>query len=145
LDFRELTHLQVAVKLGKASEVDSLFWGVVRPSLGDQYNVVVTCEAKQAKDPLLEDQIVRQVRATFKSVSPLDLNVSTVVPIGLKSVKGGKVYVVEFAPWTKDEADDPTKNELVAVSRGLYELLPPVPGVGMTPAAMRKWSRKPAI
>jgi hypothetical protein len=145
LDFRELTHLQVAVKLGKASEVDALFWGVVKPASGEQYNVMVTCEAKRTQDPILEDQIVRQVRATFKSVAPLGLNVNTVIPIAIKSVKGGLLYVVEFAPWTKDDASDPSKEELVAVSRGLYQLLPPVPGVGMTPAALKKWSRKPAV
>jgi hypothetical protein len=34
IDFRELTHLQVGVKLGKASEVDALFWGIVKRADG---------------------------------------------------------------------------------------------------------------
>lgn len=145
LDFRELTHLQVAVKFGASSEVDSLYWGVVQPSQGEQYNVMVTCEAKRSKDPILEDQIVRQIRATFKSVAPLGLNVATVVPIAIKSLKGSSIYVVEFEPWSKDDAEDMQKEDLVVASRGLYQLSPPVPGVGISPSAMKKWLRKPAV
>jgi hypothetical protein len=107
--------------------------------------VVVTCEAKQAKDPILEDQIVRQVRATFKSVRPLGLNVSWVVPLAIKSAPQGRVYVVEFEPWDVDRAADLTATELTVALQGMYQLMPPVPGVGITSASLQRWVRKPAI
>lgn len=133
LGFQELTHLQVAVKLGNNSEVDSLFWGVVQKEDNQLSNVIVTCEAKTSKDPILEDQIVRQVRATFKSVASLGLKFIKVIPIAIKSIKGGSIYVVEFEGWTKEQAEDLTLEELRVASRGIYSLAPPVPGVGIKP------------
>lgn len=132
------------MKLGGASEIDALFLGVVEVD-GERRNVLVTCEAKQERDPLLGEQIVRQVRAAFASIERLDLNVHLVVPIGLKAVKDTGVYVVEFAAWTPEEAADTETDELAMASRGLYRLCPPVPGVGAKASVRRRRPKKRAV
>ncbi|RYG99883.1 MAG: hypothetical protein EON58_02305 [Alphaproteobacteria bacterium] len=140
----ELVHLQIAVKLGSSSEVDALFLGVIEEA-GVRKNVLVTCEAKQRRDPLLGEQIVRQVRAAFKSVKHLDLDIFLVVPIGLKPTAEGSLYVVEFEAWTEEQAASTESTDLVMASRALYQLTPPVPGVGVGASKRRRAPVKPAV
>jgi len=143
---QEVTHLQVGVKLGK-SEIDSLFLAVVEGEDGRRLNALITCEAKQARDPILPDQIVQQVVAANASVQKLDLNVSMIIPVAIKAVTGGSIYVVEFEPWTPEEAstEEESLKELKAHVTGLYELRPPVPGIGFTPTLAKRAPRKPRV
>lgn len=111
LDVIGLELLQSNVELGEA-EVDAIYLG----TLADGSHFLVSCEMKGPREVLDEDQIERgagRVKATSPSVS--------VVPMGVKALKGGMVWIVEF---------DETFPPLVKASDGVYELRPPVPGVG---------------
>jgi hypothetical protein len=142
----ELTHLQTSVKLNR-TEIDSLFLAVVSNAEGRRLNALVTCEAKQQKDPILESQIIQQVASAYASVKNLDLNVELVIPVALKTLKGrASIYVVEFEPWTIGEAGagEADRKELVAAYSAVYRLHPPVPGIGYTPPKPKKVGKKPA-
>jgi len=116
----ELTHLQMGIKL-RSTEIDALFLG----KAGDPKNpesVLVTCEAKQAKDPLIPSQIINQVQAAFA-----EAEVEIVIPIGLRTVKGVGFYLTEFEAVKR--ADASTLDELILASDAIYELRPPVKGI----------------
>ncbi|MGI3213046.1 hypothetical protein ACROSR_18275 [Roseovarius tibetensis] len=116
----ELTHLQMGIKL-RSTEIDALFLG----KTGDPKNpdsVLVTCEAKQAKDPLIPSQIINQVQAAFD-----ESEVEIVIPIGLRTVKGVGFYLTEFEAVKR--ADASALDELNLASYAIYELRPPVKGV----------------
>jgi hypothetical protein len=142
----EVTHLQTGVKLNR-TEIDSLFLAVVSAADGQRVNALVTCEAKQQKDPILETQVVQQVVSAYESVRNLDLNIDLVIPIALKSLKGrAAIYVAEFEPWTPSEAQAPEekRKELVVAYSGVYRLCPPVPGIGYTAPKPRNVGKRPA-
>ncbi len=116
----ELTHLQMGIKL-RSTEIDALFLGKAGdPKKPD--SVLVTCEAKQAKDPLIPSQIINQVQAAFA-----EAEVDTVVPIGLRTVKGVGFYLTEFEAVKR--ADAHALDELTLASDAIYELRPPVKGI----------------
>lgn len=116
----ELTHLQMGIKL-RSTEIDALFLGKVGdPKKPD--SVLVTCEAKQAKDPLIPSQIINQVQAAFA-----EAEVDTVVPIGLRTVKGVGFYLTEFEAVKR--ADAHALDELTLASDAIYELRPSVKGI----------------
>ncbi|ACB80015.1 hypothetical protein Mpop_1852 [Methylorubrum populi BJ001] len=131
LDVRELVHLQTGVKYGE-SEVDALFLATVAHGNGLQ-RILVTCEAKQEREQIVASQIVGQVTAAQRSIRPLGLGVALIVPIAIKAVAPrGRIYVAEFSAWTPQQAEavPAARPPLVLASEGLYELRPPVPGVG---------------
>jgi hypothetical protein len=116
----ELTHLQMGIKL-RSTEIDALFLG----KTGDEKNpqsVLITCEAKQAKDPLIPSQIINQVKAAFA-----ETDVEIVVPIGLRTIKNVGFYLTEFAAVRRDEAD--SLEEIRLSYAAIYELRPPVKGI----------------
>lgn len=121
----EVAHLQMSVKLRKA-EIDGLFLARCKDPSGSLFNIVVTCEAKQARERILEDQIIEQVRAVFATTAT-HLGVGVVVPIAIKVVKKVGFYVVEFAPVQRAAAV--TLQSLAVASEVVYELHPPVPGI----------------
>jgi hypothetical protein len=146
LDIQEVTHLQVGVKLGK-SEIDSLFLAIVQGEDERRFNALITCEAKQSRDPILADQIVQQVVSANASVERVDLGIEMIIPVAIKAVAGGSIYVVEFQPWSPADAsaqEDELKN-LEVHSTGLYRLRPPVPGVGYQPPLAKRAPRKPKV
>jgi hypothetical protein len=98
LNIVEVSHLQTGVKLGK-SEIDSLFIAQVRTQSNDHEQVLITCEAKQDGQRILEHQIVEQVVAASRSVRVAGLPISAVVPIALKVLPGSSVYLAEFQSW----------------------------------------------
>lgn len=116
----ELTHLQMGIKL-RSTEIDALFLGKTG-SEPNPKSVLVTCEAKQAKDPLIPSQIINQVQAAFA-----EADVETVVPIGLRTVKGVGFYLTEFEAINR--ADASKLEELTLASDAIYELHPPVKGI----------------
>lgn len=116
----ELTHLQMGIKL-RSTEIDALFLG----NAGDLKNpqtVLVTCEAKQATDPLIQSQIINQVQAAFAATE-----VETVIPIGLRTVKGVGFYLTEFDAVEREDAA--SLEELNLAYDAIYELHPPVKGI----------------
>jgi hypothetical protein len=138
---KEIVHLQVGVKLA-GSEVDSLFRAVIeRPdkSLG---HALITCEAKQRNERVLEHQIVEQIVAACASVQRIEgFEVDYIIPIAIKAIPPeGQVYLVEFKAWTPEAAALPEDQlpELAVESEALYSLVPPVPGVGANPPKARK-------
>jgi len=147
LDIREVTHLQVGVKLGK-SEVDSLYLAIVQTEKGERVNALVTCEAKQSKDPIIADQIVEQIVSASSSVEKLDLGVKLVIPVAIKAVaKEGAITVFEFEPWTIADAAvvEGERKELRLAASGFYKLKPPVPGVGHIEKLKSRSPRSPRI
>lgn len=119
--FLELAHLQMGIKL-RSTEIDALFLGQAG-SAKDSRPVLVTCEAKQAKDPLIPSQIINQVQAAFSATH----DVETVVPIGLRAIKGVGFYVTEFEAVSKEDAGNLTA--LTLVSDAIFELQPRIKGI----------------
>lgn len=139
----EIAHLQNGIKLNR-SEIDALFLGVEDDD-GGRSNVLITCEAKQQKDPILGDQIVQQIASAFGTVSGSSLEISRVIPTAIKALKGtGSIYLAEFEPWTIEEASVPEsdRKELVVARSAIYRLVPPVPGIGFS-TPKRKKATKP--
>lgn len=131
----ELTHLQTGIKLNR-TEIDSLFLAVIQDKYGQYRNALVTCEAKQQKDPILADQIVQQIVSAYASVKNLDMEIALVIPTALKSLKGrSAIYVAEFEAWAPGEAEasEADRKDLIVACSGVYRLHPPVPGIGYTP------------
>lgn len=142
----EVSHLQNNIKLGR-SEIDALFLAVEEQEDKTHHNVLIICEAKQHKDPILGDQIVRQVSAAFRSIAHLDLSVNKAIPIAIKALKGkGSVYIVEFDEWSREEAlvKESEQKDLSVASKAIYRLIPPIPGIGYSPKR-QKGSVKPKL
>lgn len=116
----ELSPLQMGIKL-RSTEIDALFLGKTG-SADNPIPVLVTCEAKQAKDPLIPSQIINQVQAAF-----VETKVETVIPIGLRAVKGVGFYLTEFEAVTRSAA--PGLTQLNLASDAIYELRPAVKGI----------------
>lgn len=136
----EISHLQNGVKLNR-SEIDALFLGVQENNEGRRANILITCEAKQQKDPILGDQIVRQIASAFGCVSDASLDISCVIPTAIKALKDtGSIYLAEFEPWSVDEAnvEETSRKELVVARSAIYRLVPPVPGIGFRPLRRRR-------
>lgn len=111
LEFLGLELLQSNVELGQA-EVDAIYLGL----LTNEEQVLVSCEMKGPREVLDEDQIERGSDRVAETSE-----VASVIPMGVKSLKGGLVWIVEF---------DRDERPLLKVSEGVYRLTPPVPGVG---------------
>ena len=116
----ELTHLQMGIKL-RSTEIDALFLGKIGEE-NDPESVLVTCEAKQADDRIIPSQIVNQVQAAFSGAE-----VETVVPIGLRAIRGVGFYLTEFAAVQRANAQE--LQYLTLASDAIYMLCPPVKGI----------------
>ena len=116
----QLTHLQMSVKL-RETEIDALFLATCKTDEGE-YRAIVTCEAKQSRERVLEHQIISQVKAAFE-----ETQVDVVIPIALRAVRGVGFYVVEFEAVRR--ADAASLEGLSVSQEAIYELRPPVPGI----------------
>jgi len=121
LNVVQLTHLQMSVKLRK-TEIDALFLAICRDS-GNEKRVLITCEAKQARERILEQQLIEQIEAAFDAVA----DVASVVPVGLRAVKGKGFYLVEFKEIYRSKFK--RTNSLLATNEILYELKPSLKGI----------------
>lgn len=121
----QVMHLQMTVKL-RTTEIDGLFLAACKTQSGKPYQALVTCEVKTARERILTDQIMAQVKAAFESTHSV-LGVDIVVPIGAKAIKGVGFYLVEFAPITRAEAS--SLDKLTVASEMIYELHPAVHGI----------------
>ena len=84
--------------------------------------MLVTCEAKQEKDPIIPSQIINQVRAAFS-----ETEIDIVVPIGLRTIRGVGFYLTEFVAVNRQDAEE--LEELHLASDAIYELSPSVKGI----------------
>lgn len=136
LPILEIVHLQIGVKLAN-SEIDSLFRAVLDTGKAEPSHILLTCEAKQKGERIVDYQIIEQIIAAAKSVQDRsikdELDVHSIVPVAIKAVGDeGEIYVAEFEPWTVEDAlaDEKDIKQLRLASEALYALCPPVPGIG---------------
>lgn len=135
LNIMEIVHLQTGVKLA-TSEVDAIFLASAERD-ETRLRALVTCEAKQASERILDHQIVEQVVAANKSLKSAGISVDLIIPIALQASlePPGCVYLAEFEEWTPAQAEvsEDELGKLVLVAEGLYQLTPAVPGIGVRP------------
>ena len=121
----ELSHLQIGIKL-RLCEVDSLYAAWYKDGAGNRQRMVITVEAKKRGQRILEEQIVQQVRAAFN-----ETKVDLVVPIAMTVIDlptgQAGIYVLEFHAVERSEL--PTFDAIRFETQGVYELVPPVPGI----------------
>jgi len=119
--------LQTNIKLAR-TEIDALFLAIEgqsgEPNVAFR-EVIIACEAKGLRDDVLEDQLVAQVKATFRIA---DIRQEVVIPMAAKAIAPSRIYMVQFAPVDRKTASG--LSTLAVESEAIYELVPPVPGVG---------------
>ena len=120
LDVREITHLQMNVKL-RATEIDAVYLAHLNKDDASK-KAIVTCEAKNESERILVDQISNQVLAAFQTT-----DADMVVPLSIRSVRGVGIQMIEFE---LVERKDVAVFEGVRFARtAVYELVPPVTGI----------------
>ncbi|MBI2924933.1 MAG: hypothetical protein HYY24_04415 [Verrucomicrobia bacterium] len=120
----QVDHLQMSVKQRK-TEIDALFPLIEQAEAATTQEVIVCCEAKGRRDDILEEQALRQAKAVFEIKG---VTQDIVIPVVAKAFAPSKIYLVEFAPVARSEAE--RTGTLTVASKATYELMPPVPGIG---------------
>lgn len=130
-DVLQIDHLQMSAKFSRA-EVDSLYLGIESLPGGGQREFIVSCEAKGVRDDILEDQVLAQVRELFKQSA---ITQDVVVPIAVKVLApptpGSRVSLLQLVQF-----DDVARSAISTITaltvrcNLVYELVPPVPGIG---------------
>jgi hypothetical protein len=112
--------LQTGAKLGHA-EVDAVFLAILAAASGE-VPALVSCEVKSRNEVLELEQVLRGAQATAVQRRKVKLpDDSPVIPMAIKALGGGLLWVVEFAT---------TFPPLVTATQRVYRLEPPVTGVG---------------
>jgi len=121
LKLESIQLLQTNVKLRNA-EIDALFLAQNANEVEHESSQILICaEMKHGREMLEDEQILRGAEAASQEAADrLGLRKVTVVPMGVKTLVGGLVWIVEFSH------DFPP---LVPVSERLYRLEPPVQGI----------------
>lgn len=121
---RQVDHLQNALKL-RRTEIDALFLGIEESTPGTTREFMITCEAKRLGEDIISEQVLAQAKAVFT----LDnVNQEFVVPIALKSISASMIHVVEYEAVRREDAEE--LDALTIVNQAVFELVPPVPGIG---------------
>lgn len=146
---RDVTHLQMGVKT--QPEIDAVYlasFGETKAlqSSTDLY-MLVTCEAKQAGQRILEDQIREQIAKGMEITEQIDPPIDAVKPMAVQVIErdfDGKlektIYVVEFEhvtrkifseKWQRSSDSDERlySMRLKAVSQTIYRISPPIAGL----------------
>jgi len=125
LDILEMSHLQTGIKL-RETELDSVYSARFLNSNNKRSRLIVTVEAKKFGQRILEEQIVKQVKAAFEIT-----DVNTVIPTAMTVVSlanGGRgIYVVEFKAIRRSTLEEFDLLEMA--TSAAYELVPPVKGI----------------
>lgn len=124
----QVDHLQMGVKQAGA-EIDALFLVVETMPGSAPQQVIVCCEAKGVRDDILEDQLLAQVNAALAIRQLRHVNV--VIPLAVKAFAPSQVYIADYQPLNRAAASAVTS--LTVGFQGVYELVPPVPGIGQSP------------
>ena len=119
----QLDHLQTNVKLSSA-EIDALFLAI-EDAGAEKQELLVCCEAKNKRDDIIVAQILGEVRSLFRTGISQEL----VLPIAAKAISPSRIFVVEFKAVGREEIG--TKESLDVASTAVYDLVPPVPGIGL--------------
>ena len=147
---RDVIHLQMNMKT--KPEVDAVFLA----SYGETENMssattvhhLVTCEAKQIGQRILDDQIREQVNKAMQLTERLENPIiSAVKPIAISVLQRSfpdetcepAIYIVEFQPISRTEFENRWKPSaegeelydlpLIPQSRAIYRVFPPVAGL----------------
>ncbi len=120
---RQVDHLQMSVKLRRV-EIDALYLAV-ESNNGNDYEVLVTCEAKGRRDDILISQVIAQVKAAFNLPGVIQ---DLVLPLAVKVLGTSRLHLVEFGVVERTNASD--LRSLSVLNEAIYRLLPPVEGVG---------------
>ncbi|MFN4275865.1 MAG: hypothetical protein ACK4FJ_06160 [Ferrovibrio sp.] len=150
LNVVDFDHLQMSVKT--QPEIDALFLATISDDAGNDSRVLMTCEAKQFKERILEDQIREQVQKAFGFTETLEelYRIDAVLPTAVQVIqydvagvmKRG-IYMVEFELVRRDEflaqhaGDNLYRMPLNLASRAFYLLEPPVVGISSSRRANR--------
>jgi len=147
---RDVFHLRMGMKT--QPEIDAVFlasYGATQKLKSPtNLHMLVTCEAKQVNQRILEDQIREQVAIALKvtgkiqnprinAVKPMAIKV---VKLSFKDKKEKAIYIVEFshidrgdfeAKWSKSSPSDERlySMPLEAVSKTVYRITPPISGL----------------
>ena len=148
---RDVTHLQMGMKT--QPEIDAVFlasYGATEKLESvTNLHMLITCEAKQIGQRILEDQIREQVAIALKVTSKIqNPRINAVKPMAIKVVecdfpdrKEKAIYIVEFchidrdvflkAEWPSSDPSEPSlySMPLEAVSKTIYRITPPVAGL----------------
>jgi hypothetical protein len=147
---RDVTHLQMGMKT--QPEIDAIFLASfgADSSLASptDLHVLVSCEAKQISQRILEDQIREQVAMAMQITKSIKTpQIDAVKPMAITVVKHrfagvteNGIYVVEFAhidrtsfseQWVKTSDSDERlySMPLEAVSQTVYRISPPISGI----------------
>jgi hypothetical protein len=121
---RQVDHLQNALKL-RRTEIDALFLGIEELPDGTLDEFIITCEAKRVGEDIIAEQVLQQVRAVF---SLSNITQKLAVPLALKSIGPSLIHIVEYDAVSREDAE--SIEALAIVDQALFELVPPVPGIG---------------
>lgn len=137
----DLTHLQMSVKT--QPEIDAIYFASLSQD-SEELRTLVTCEAKQVGERLLEDQIREQVAVAFASTSALkgDDSIQAVMPIAIQVIKDpylrkgpNLLYFMQFKVITRRLYDRKIgksnlhRMPLLLQSSAFYRLSPAVRGI----------------
>jgi hypothetical protein len=138
----ELSHLQMSVKT--QPEIDAIFLATLEHD-GNDFRVLVTCEAKQHNERILPDQIKEQVKPAFALSKLLTgaRKVDAVIPVVVQVVdlppdmsdsKRRGIFLVEFdmidrSTFEQKYAKSPRSMPLNERARSLFNLRPSVQGI----------------
>jgi hypothetical protein len=143
ISITDLTHLQMSVKT--QPEIDAVYVASLTKG-SKELRTLITCEAKQVGERLLEDQIREQVSVAFATTSTLknDESIHAVLPIAIHVVKnpllkGGPnlLYFMQFRPITRQLYDEKIgkvnlhRMPLVLQSSALYSFAPQIRGISI--------------
>lgn len=147
---RDVTHLQMGMKT--QPEIDAVFlasYGATEKlKSATNLHMLITCEAKQIGQRILEDQIREQVAKALEVTEDIqNPQINAVKPMAIKVVefkfeekKEKAIYVVEFSHvdrtefetnWSKSKPSDERlySMPLEAVSKTIYRIMPPIAGL----------------
>ncbi|RYY90416.1 MAG: hypothetical protein EOO15_02785 [Chitinophagaceae bacterium] len=129
---RDVTHLQIGMKTKPeidATYVLSLSAAKTGKSAGKEENLLLTCEAKQKDERILEDQIKEQVAKAFETTRTLkEPGIDGIKPFAIQIWRGdkssshyndAKLYVVEFEHISRDDFDANWRNISANASKGI--------------------------
>ena len=128
---RQIDHLQNGLKL-RRTEIDALFLGIEETSPGIFQEFMIACEAKHVGEDVISEQVLQQVKAVF---TLSNVTQPFVVPIALKSIGPSRILVVEYEAVQREDAEE--LETLSLVNQAIFELTPPVPGIGVKASSRR--------
>jgi hypothetical protein len=149
---RDITHLQMGMKT--QPEIDAVFLATFgqteKVESVTNLHMLVSCEAKQLRQRILEDQIREQVAKAMEITRKLKTpQIDAIKPMAIKVVdhefpmgKERAIHIVEFkhigrTQYEKEWADSASSQErlytmpLVSVSDTIYRIMPPIAGLNI--------------